>query len=471
MMITPQRGALMPIFSIRNMRTPSKKKDPAVRRQVHLFYGDEFLVKEQLNKFINESVEPSLRETNVMFHDGNNFDVSALASDVFTVSLFGGPRAVVLENTVLFLSKMDGGKIISKAMDHWKTGDGKAALKSFRQFVSLNRLNAGDLESGSDWISDTVGDAVASGEREILSRLAQTYLEEGKQAPSQADEAVLEMVRSPLPEDAVLVFTAPGVDKRSKLFKAVEEKGSVLECAVKAEKYGAGMDRAFFDKRVRDALKKAGKEAGPSVLESIYSKCGKDLRRLEIELEKLFSFVGQRKKIEPADVQNVFSDFHEPAFFDMVKTLRSGDLGKSLVALHENLKISGHPLQSLGAIITEFRRLIIAREMLFTTFKQYWKPGLSYDAFMSAARKVREAHPELITKSKNSLLSMKDYPLFLYLRDAQKFPMEKLLKIMEELLAADIMMKSSRLGARNPQAILERVVHVICAKETGISRR
>jgi hypothetical protein len=57
---------------------------------------------------------------------------------------------------------------------------------------------------------------------------------------------------------------------------------------------------------------------------------------------------------------------------------------------------------------------------------------------------------------------MKDYPLYLYLRDAQKFPMEKLTRIMEAVLGADVLMKSSKLGAHAPRAILENLVLTIC---------
>jgi DNA polymerase III delta subunit len=76
---------------------------------------------------------------------------------------------------------------------------------------------------------------------------------------------------------------------------------------------------------------------------------------------------------------------------------------------------------------------------------------------------VRENTPKSDKSAKFDLLSMKDYPLYLYLRDAQKFTMEKLVSIMEEVLEADIMMKSSSLGYYSPQTILENLILTICS--------
>jgi DNA polymerase III delta subunit len=53
---------------------------------------------------------------------------------------------------------------------------------------------------------------------------------------------------------------------------------------------------------------------------------------------------------------------------------------------------------------------------------------------------------------------MKDYPLYLLLRDAQRFPMKRLSDLMEAVLETEIMMKSSKLGNKSPQILLEHLV-------------
>jgi hypothetical protein len=105
---------------------------------------------------------------------------------------------------------------------------------------------------------------------------------------------------------------------------------------------------------------------------------------------------------------------------------------------------------------------MVARELLFTVFRSSWKRGMTYQSFLPVLKKAREENPGLTQKGKLNLLTMKEYPLFLYLRDAQKFPMEKLTRIMEAILEADVMMKSSRLGSQAPKAVLENLVMTIC---------
>jgi DNA polymerase-3 subunit delta len=273
-----------------------------------------------------------------------------------------------------------------------------------------------------------------------------------------------ELISSSFPEGTTLIFTAPGADKRKKIFKTLEKHGRVIECAVREQKYGAGMERSFFNDRVHDALLRAGKEIDPSALEKMYGRSGKEVRRLQSELDKLIGYVGDRHKITAGDVDAIFGDFHDAVFFDLMNAVRSQDLAKSLRALHDNLPNISHPLQILGAFASDFRKLMVARELLFSVFRKYWKPRMSYESFMQALNTVRAEHPQLKGKGKFDLLSMKDYPLYFLLRDAQRFTMEKLIQIMEAILEADILMKSSRVGSRAPATILEELILKICKR-------
>ena len=72
---------------------------------VHLFYGDEFLVKERVRELIDKLLKPDLRNTNLIVIDGINVDVSYLANQLFTPSLFGGARVLLVENTTLFSAR------------------------------------------------------------------------------------------------------------------------------------------------------------------------------------------------------------------------------------------------------------------------------------------------------------------------------------------------------------------------------
>jgi DNA polymerase III subunit delta len=447
-------------------KTSSRDQQTETPEGVYLLFGDEFLVKERLNNLVDSLLSPELRGTNLTVFDGANPDVSKISTHVFTPSLFGGSRVIIIDQTALFMGRTDQRKLLGKALESWKSGQRKSALRSFSQLLGIAGVSLEDLKTGAYWVQEIAGDSTSSEEKDGLLRIAQAYLEESPSARRGGDEERLmeELISSSFPEGTTLIFTAPGADKRKKIFKTLEKHGSVIECAVREQKYGAGMERSFFNDRVHDALLRAGKEIDPSALEKMYGRSGKEVRRLQSELDKLIGYVGDRKKITAADVDAIFGDFHDAVFFDLMNAARSQDLAKSLRALHDNLRNVSHPLQILGAFASDFRKLMVGRELLFSVFRKHWKPRMSYESFMQALNTVRAENPQLKGKGKFDLLSMKDYPLYFLLRDAQRFTMEKLIQIMEAILEADMLMKSSRVGSRAPATILEELILKICER-------
>jgi DNA polymerase III delta subunit len=433
---------------------------------IHLFYGDEFLVKEEVQKLVKEVLEPLLRDTNLIVLDGNNLDISLVTSHVFTPSLFGGHRVIVVDQTTLFMSRADRGKIVAKVVDAWQSGDRKGSFKAFAQLLSLAGVTAQDVQRGPEGVTDAIEDSVPAQARDVVARVTREYFSEERKPVKTNDESALEeLIQQPFPPGTTLVFTAPDVDKRKKIFKLAEKVGRIRECAAREEKYGGSLDRSFFDDRVLGALHNAGKTISGPALDRMYARSGKELRRLHSEVDKLIGYVGARTEVTMEDVESVFSDFHEASPFDLNNAIRTGDIAKCLPALHENLTMVGQPLQTLGIVAGEIRRLMMARELLFTVFRGSWKVGMSASAFMPALRKAREQHPELVKKDKFHLLSMNDYALYYALRDAQKFTLDKLVLVMEKILEADIMLKSTRLASHAAEEVLEEVIFAVCSQE------
>jgi len=437
-----------------------------------LFYGDEFLVKEQVRQLLDKHVSPEFRNTNFIVLDGSNLDLGELSSQLFTPSLFGGERVILVDQTPAFVGRTDRDKLLAKVTQSWRSGSRRAALKALSQLLTVAGVDPSDVERGSEWLSEVAGDSVSADEKDILRAAGQALLEDGRLKSAGSDEALIEeLISSPFPEGTVLIFTAPAVDRRKKVVKVFDKRGQVVECAAREQKYGGGLDRSFFDKRVKEWLTEKGKRISQDGLDEMYARSGKELRQLHGEMEKLAGFLGDREMVTPKDVQAVFSDFHEASFFDFTNALRTADIRKCLPALHENLKLVDHPLQTLGAIATDVRKLLVARELLFTVFRTEWRPDISFERFKPLAQAARDKNPEMAQKGKYKLLSMNDYPLYLALKDAQKFPMEQLVRIMEAVLEADVMMKSSRLGHQSPKSILEDLVFAICSPGGAVPPR
>ena len=430
-----------------------------------LFYGDDFLIRESISNLIDSILDPTSKTTNFRTFDGSSLDMGDLISYLMNTPLFGGVRVALVEQTPLFMSRVNTSKTIDRILDLWKAGATKIAFRFMKQLVvSLDLVPiTGGLPN--DWLKEV--DEISRldpSDRELLLQAAATFANDFSGLVSSGDETVLaDLLHNGLPQEANLIMTASSVDKRNNLLKAFQEKGQVEELRPRFDKSYVKLDRTYFQSLVKDFLRTHGKTITSEAMELAFSKSGKDLRRIRSELQKIVSYLGQRSEITVHDVEDLFLDFHEAAFFDLSRAIRESDPDKLLKALHENLKAVDHPLQTLAAIASEFRKLIAARELLFKSFKSTWKSNLTYNGFVSIVAAVREKNSsEKSNKSKFNLLNQKDFPLFQLLKTAQAFSLKELTRVMEMILAADMQIKSSKLGSFAPEIILENLVIEIC---------
>ncbi|MGC8603408.1 MAG: DNA polymerase III subunit delta [Desulfomonilaceae bacterium] len=427
------------------------------------------MIKIRVSNLVNSLLDPLSKATNLKIFDGTSLDIGDLISFLMNRPLFGGMRVALLENTSLFMSQVNIRKIIDRILDAYKVGDTKTGFRYLKQLAgSLNvSSETGDLPN--DWLKEV--DEISRlniSDRELLIQAATNFANEFSGVLSSGNEnALFDFLQNGLPQDCCLILTSISVDKKNRFLKLVQEKGQIEEFKPRLDKAAVGLDKSYFQSSVKQFLRDQEKTITPEALELAFAKSGKDLRRIRSEFQKIVSYLGNRSEITLHDVQDLFLDFHEAAFFDLSKAIRELNSQKLLVALHENLKIVDHPLQTLAVMASEFRKIIAARELLFTAFRSTWRPNITFDRFVPIVSKVRLENPsQKSSKAKFNLLAQKDFPLFQLLKTAQAFPLEKLTRIMEIILVADMRLKSSKLGSLAPQIILENLVFAICDLET-----
>ena len=429
-----------------------------------LFHGDEFLIKQKVSNLIEHLLEPECRTTNLQVFDGSNFDIGDLVSHLLNNPLFGGNRLALVEQTTIFSGQGSIPKVLSRVVEAWKASDSKTAFRNLKQIMGLSGVKSEPGVSSENWLNEI--DEISKLDpldRDIIFQAARAFSTEFSGSIKSGDEnAIAELIQNRLPSDAYLIFTASAVDKRNRLYKLAEELGFVEELKPRFDRSYIKLDRTYFQQIVREFLLDYKKIISQEALDLAFARSGKDLRRIRSELEKLVNFVGNRNDINAHDVQQIFSDFHEAAFFDLNRAIRDSDSTKLMAALHENLKVVDHPLQTLAALASEFRKIIVARELLFTNFKSKWKPSMTFEEFAPIANRVRLQNPSVKNaKNKLDLMGQKDFSLFQLLKTAQFFTLERLTKIMEAILQADIQIKSSKLGSYSPEIILENLVLII----------
>jgi DNA polymerase-3 subunit delta len=232
-------------------------------------------------------------------------------------------------------------------------------------------------------------------------------------------ERFLDYLKEPVPE-TVLVFVGDKIDGRRKFYQEFKKRGTLVEC----KKLYDNQIPAF----VKDQLRAAGLSMTEEGLALFCKRAGGNLQEICGELSKLRNYLGERTVIDVGDVAAVVSDSRVDSVFDLTDALGRRDSGEALRLLHRLLVEGVAPLLILAMIARHFRQLWKARDLLDKRTPQ-----------KDMARRV----------------GINPYFLQGILKQAQHFPLDRFRLVFEELLEADLALKSS---GGHPVAVLERAI-------------
>ena len=167
-------------------------------------------------------------------------------------------------------------------------------------------------------------------------------------------EQLAEYLAAPC-ETAFFVFTESEVDKRSKLFKAVQSKGYAAEFAVQDEKtlmrWAAGV------------LAKDNKRITESTVQLLLSKTGTDMDNIQMELEKLVCYCMDREVVTDADVEAVCTTRIGNHIFDMINAIADRQQKRALDLYYDLLALKEPPMRILFLIARQCNMLLQAKEL------------------------------------------------------------------------------------------------------------
>ena len=154
-----------------------------------------------------------------------------------------------------------------------------------------------------------------------------------------------------LPDYLVLIFVEEEVDKRNRMYKAVQKQGRAVEFARQDEK--------TLMTWVLGMMKKEGKKITRQDMEDFLEKTGADMGNISQELEKLLSYTMGRDVITRADIEAVCTTQITNRIFEMIRAVtekkqrKALDLYQDLLALKEPADTdslsAGTPVQSAAA--------------------------------------------------------------------------------------------------------------------------
>lgn len=174
-------------------------------------------------------------------------------------------------------------------------------------------------------------------------------------------DELTEDVRKGLPKGHHLVISAPGVDRRSALFKALEAANAVEAYDLPEQDYKV---RPLIRERAEKLFAKAQCRIGAAALNLFLEKVGTDTRQVVMEADKLILYIGDRREITEEDVKAITSSPAESIAWDFTDALGERRLEEALKILRRLLDQGEAPVGLIFAVENLYQNLTQYRAYL-----------------------------------------------------------------------------------------------------------
>lgn len=216
-----------------------------------------------------------------------------------------------------------------------------------------------------------------------------------------------------MPDTVYFLFVENEVDKRGKMYKAVKDKGRIVEMGRQDEK-----TLLYW---IASNMKKEGKQIKESTARYFVSKTGTDMENLEKEMEKLFSYTLGKNEITVQDVDAICTTQITNKIFEMVESVATKQQKKVLDYYYDLLALKEPPMRILYLLTRQFKLLLEVKELV--------KVGCD----KSQIAKTVGLHPFVAGK---------------YIQQCRAFSSEELRMIMEDAAETEELVKTGRLNDR-----------------------
>lgn len=486
----------MPEIHYRELNTYLKDRKSGDFAQVYLIYGQELLYKNSLEALVRSLIPENQRSLGYEPIEGTNENIKEAIERSNTYSLLSGTKVVAICDSKIFYSKQDQDRLLEKAKQAYDGDDIKKAATYFLSLLSLLNLSYDDVSRANRTQTGKL-DSDRLGDDQWIDKIVTFCMENSLAVASQEDHAALlqHAVEKGFPKGNHLIITTDMADKRRKLFKTIRERGVIIDCSVPTGDRRADRmaQEAVLSERMNEILGQSGKRMDRNAYLALYEMTGFDLRTFSNNLQKLISYVGDRKNITADDVKSVSERTKKDPIYDLTNAVSERNTERSLFFLDTLLADNLHPLQVLAAITNQIRRLLVVKDFVksphgrewhkdvpFHEFKSRIMPAIqAYDADLLGqletwdrmlSKPTEEKNPPSKAKGKKKnprpvtdLVIAKNpknpYPVYQMLLKSERFATDELIAVFEVLSQTDLSLKSTR---QNPGLLLEKLILFIC---------
>lgn len=156
-------------------------------------------------------------------------------------------------------------------------------------------------------------------------------------------------------ETTYFVFTESEVDKRSKLYKAVQTHGYVCEFSVQ--------DENTLKRWVAGLVNKEGKKITEHTVQLFLAKTGTDMENIRMELEKVICYCMDKDVITEEDVEAICTTRITNHIFDMINAIANKQMDIALQLYYDLLALKEPPMRILFLIARQYNLLLQVKEL------------------------------------------------------------------------------------------------------------
>ena len=476
---------------LKNLKENHTAKDFA---PVYLIYGEGLLYKNALDNLLDVLLPEKNRSFNYDVIEDTNSHIEEVVGRINTYSLLADTKVVAICDSKIFYKKQDEGRLLQKAKEAYDTQNIKEAATLLLSLLGILNLSFDDV-SETNKIKSLKLDSEKSTDYEWLDKVIKFCKEKNLIIPSEKDNADIlqQAIEKGFPKRNHLVITTDMVDKRRKLFKIIKKIGIIIDCSVpKGDRRADKIEQdAVLFERTKVLLDRYEKTMDKEAYRTMYDMTGFDIGTFSDNLEKLISYVGDRKRITAEDAAFVLKRTKKDPIYELTNAIAERDIDKSLFYLNSLLMENFHPLQILASMTNQIRKLLVIRDFMESPHGSSWYPEMQFAQFKNnVMASVLSYNKELLdqieewddmisgdtdkdvqrNKKKreikkprpNTDLEIPDnpYPVYKMLIKSAKFTKNELIDDIELLSHADYRLKTTKLSSKT---ILEEAILRICS--------
>ncbi len=158
-----------------------------------------------------------------------------------------------------------------------------------------------------------------------------------------------------IPDYLVVVMVEKDVDKRNKVYKAVDSVGYI--CEMKPQ------TTATLEKWIAGLLAKDNLKISREACDLILDKTGAGMDYIRQETEKLVSYCQGRDVVTVEDVEKVCTTQTTSHIFDMISAIANKKQQQALDLYYDLLELKEPPMRILYLIVRQFNGILQAKEL------------------------------------------------------------------------------------------------------------